>query len=679
MSRWFLGLTVGGMVFALWCIGYAQEPAKGASWELRAVPGLSAKARTELAKTGLPIWHTVQNEGYTLRKVVAEVCGDHPPEILDALLVEAARLNLISGPDTPIEKDIAIAVPFCLKVQQNVPVEIKAGDTLEKILNENYGVSGQKTLNTVYKGNKAEFGAKTFDSFAANLPVGKEILVPKAEPRVFTPRPDATQTALAAADGDSADAARLESLAVPVAQPADRGGYQFDTIQSVEFESAGASCAPAGKVASIVDFELLKERFTIEEQAKRNSDGQDAQTVVVGIVDSGLAKVGDNFFKLKFLSPNPREVGGAPDVDDEPNDFVDDVYGINFNTRNGEIRPYATSGDMKSHGTKMASLVLGGTAGAVWADSRTNPAIQLKIVNFASSEQIEANMDPTYLSEAIAYLATQGTRIINMSLANAQNISGVTRGIAAAPNVLFVVAAGNAKQGPGRNIDLLPQVFPARYGGRNGAHRDHVITVGAADLTGKRAAFSNYSRQYVDLLAPGCAVQTRTDVGDTILDNGTSPATAIVSFGAALVSSLGLSEAKAIKNRLLLSTDPDPTLIDTSWSSGRLNLVKAISLRNDVIALETSGYSFSKVNADKLKGFCADKSITSALRNVRKLVANIPSPEGTQIEFWTEIDGILERTRCLQDSTLDGGRVTLSDGTAGPSLEDIEDITFASF
>ena len=141
-----------------------------------------------------------------------------------------------------------------------------------------------------------------------------------------------------------------------------------------------------------------------------------------------------------------------------------------------------------------------------------------------------------------------------MSFASAQNVAPATNGIQLNPNVLFVVAAGNAKSG-GQNIDLR-QVFPARYGGRNGAHRDHLITVGAADLSGKRADFSNYSRQYVDIVAPGCAVETRDDLGATVLDNGTSPATAVTSFGAALVSSLGLTDAKAI-NRLLSR----PTLI----------------------------------------------------------------------------------------------------------------------
>jgi hypothetical protein len=274
-----------------------------------------------------------------------------------------------------------------------------------------------------------------------------------------------------------------------------------------------------------------------------------------------------------------------------------------------------------------------------------------------------------------------------MSLANAENVAAATNAIQLHPSVLFVVAAGNAKIGKGRDIDVKPTVYPARYGGRNGNHRDHVVTVGAVGLEGKPAEFSNYSDQYVDLLAPGCAVETRNDLGSPILDNGTSPATAITSFAAALVSALGLKDdAKAIKNRLLLSTDPDPSLKEESWSSGRLNILKAISLRSDVIALSPSGdsfqpsdYRFQKVDVEQLKLFCADKSKRRFLSDIRKVIPSITSPGKTEIEFWMEIDGRLEQTRCEQDSTLNEGHISLSDGSKGPRLSDIQDVTFASF
>ena len=296
MSNRSRGLAVSCMIVQLAMCDkvLAEEPAKGGYRELRG--GVPAEAQIELAKVGTPIWYTVNTkEGSTLRQVVAEVCGQQPAEVLDALLTEGVRLNLLKGPDDVIEKDVAVAVPFCLKVEQNVSVEIKSGDTLEKILNENYGVSGPKTLNKVYKANKAEFDAKNFTEFASKLPVGRQILVPMAEPRVFSARPDSGvsfESVLAGGEISASVRSQVESASVPVDQPPDPGAPKFDTIESVEFESTGASCAPPGQVASVVDLDLLRERFAVEEQAKKDFDGQDAQSVIVGIIDSGSPSPG---------------------------------------------------------------------------------------------------------------------------------------------------------------------------------------------------------------------------------------------------------------------------------------------------------------------------------------------------------------------------------------------------
>jgi hypothetical protein len=133
-------------------------------------------------------------------------------------------------------------------------------------------------------------------------------------------------------------------------------------------------------------------------------------------------------------STNLREFEKVPKKDDDGNNFKDDIYGINFNTKDGDIEPYAGSGEMTPHGTKMAALLLGGPqVMSEWADSRTQPVIRLKVVNFASSKKIEANVDPPYLGDAIRYLADQGA-IINMSLANAENVAAATNAIQLHPS-----------------------------------------------------------------------------------------------------------------------------------------------------------------------------------------------------------------------------------------------------
>ena len=64
--------------------------------------------------------------------------------------------------------------------------------------------------------------------------------------------------------------------------------------------------------------------------------------------------------------------------------------------------------------------------------------------------------------------------------------------------------------------------------------------------------------------------------------------------------------------------------------------------------------------------------------NIKKVIPNIADLDGTKIEFWVEVNETLEPTRCLQDSTANGGRVALSDGTTGPNLSDVRDVTLHS-
>ena len=139
MSNRSRGLAVSCMIVQLAMCDkvLAEELAKGGYRELRG--GVPAEAQIELAKVGTPIWYTVNTkEGSTLRQVVAEVCGQQPAEVLDALLTEGVRLNLLKGPDDVIEKDVAVAVPFCLKVEQNRlgrnKVGRHAGENLEREL-----------------------------------------------------------------------------------------------------------------------------------------------------------------------------------------------------------------------------------------------------------------------------------------------------------------------------------------------------------------------------------------------------------------------------------------------------------------------------------------------------------------------------------------------------------------
>ncbi len=71
--------------------------------------------------------------------------------------------------------------------------------------------------------------------------------------------------------------------------------------------------------------------------------------------------------------------------------------------------------------------------------------------------------------------------------------------------------------------------------------------------------------------------------GKTALLSGTSQATAQVSLAAGVLYSQGLTTPKAIKRRILASTDFSPSLINKVFSAGSLNLAKAIQFKQDLI------------------------------------------------------------------------------------------------
>jgi hypothetical protein len=109
-------------------------------WKLRGIAELPADIRIKLAKASSPLWYTIDKKAAsTLRAIIYAVCGNQPSDVLQFIQNEALNLNKVSSLDTSLDLGVAVAVPFCLKIDRNVTVEVKKGDTPEKILERNYG------------------------------------------------------------------------------------------------------------------------------------------------------------------------------------------------------------------------------------------------------------------------------------------------------------------------------------------------------------------------------------------------------------------------------------------------------------------------------------------------------------------------------------------------------------
>ncbi len=640
---------------------------------VRGLASLPEEVRVELGRLGEPTWQTATAPGTTLRDMLRVTCGSQGAKT-DALLSQ--RMLELNGGDSlerKIRPGTAVALPFCVEVS---PVKVVTGDTLEQLLREHYIDHGPRTVRQTFELNNASGRWSTTDAFAHNLPVDHQIFLPSANARPFVLRREGSsgEEAQQLQAVLSTFSTTLRGALAPLAENTEppRAPAEYDYVKFVTEKDASGTpdCGPPSSPYPL-DLDALTARLAAEASAA----GPQATTALVGIIDTGVGGIGGPFFATRFFAATEAEVNGGGQG------TTSGSYGINFNgpSQAGWVSPYAIDPE-RHHGTEIASLVLGGPDWVRAQNASFPPSIQLKIVNFSDATR-PMPVSASNLYPAIKYLDKQGAAIVNMSLADTVPAEPAFDAMETSSKTLFVVAAGNAPRG--QNL-ATTGYYPAAQGGRAGALAARLLTVGAHDNVGAWAQFSNYSSEYVDLLAPGCRVATIDADGHDVEAYGTSVATAIVTFAAALVRSLGENDPQAIKNRLLASVDVDPSLERRAWTSGRLNVLKALSLRHDLIELQVPGpYNYGHlVDRDELRQFCDDDTERPLLSRLLKVHPNVVRSDGTYVEYWgLRSDGTIWREQCRQrlaDQPI--GRLRAGDGHEGdgPLLRDVRDIVLAT-
>lgn len=281
--------------------------------------------------------------------------------------------------------------------------------------------------------------------------------------------------------------------------------------------------------------------------------------VTVAVVDSGMQL--DHADLAAQVSGNAGERGGGKEtngIDDDANGRVDDWRGWDFHS--GDNTPQ----DGDGHGTHVAGTIAAranngiGVAG-VAPDAAVMPVRALGDNGVGASSAV---------ADAFAYAGSLGVKVVNASLGGDGAVSAISSAIAAHPNTLYVVAAGN----DGRDNDTQP-TYPCSYTLAN------VLCVGATDSTDLRASFSNYGAASVDLFAPGDTILSTYKQSQYAYLDGTSMASPHAAGAAALVVAANPGwTAAQVKAALMSSVDPKSQLAARSVSGGRLNAARALGL-----------------------------------------------------------------------------------------------------
>ncbi len=289
-----------------------------------------------------------------------------------------------------------------------------------------------------------------------------------------------------------------------------------------------------------------------------------SQSIIVGIIDTGVNYLHPDLAANMWTNPN--EIPGDG-IDNDNNNYIDDIHGINAITGSGDPM------DDNSHGSHTAGTIGGvgnnglGVAGVNWSVS----IIGCKFLNAAGSGNTANAI------KCLQYFnhqkQVQGANILATN--NSWGGGGFSQALKDAfegldqplmPKILHLTAAGNANN----NNDIFA-FYPANYDLSN------LISVAATDHNDLYAGFSNYGATTVDMAAPGVSILS-TVLGTSYgFKSGTSMATPHVAGAAALAYSLFPNLSAVDMKQFILNNLDDISGLGNNFqkptlTGGRLNV-----------------------------------------------------------------------------------------------------------
>jgi Subtilase family/FG-GAP-like repeat/FG-GAP repeat len=309
------------------------------------------------------------------------------------------------------------------------------------------------------------------------------------------------------------------------------------------------------------------------------SQGNDT---VVAVLDTGVDFGNPELKNNEWTNPNPGN------TTNNITGYVNDIHGWNFVENDNDIGPHFNSGWTEAgvtHGTVIAGIIgavgnnLSGIAGINW---------KVKIMALRVLDS-SGEGDPATAAKAIDYAVAHGARVLNFSFVTNEHDIALDEAIARAAKagVLVVSAAGNNKTNDGDDLDKTP-MYPVCSDGPN---TNYVLGVAATDENDKKAQFSDYGSNCVDVSAPGSNIISTQVYNPSLISfdsftrsgwSGTSVAAPMVSGLAALLLAANPGLSRETLMRIIISTadpiDAANPLYRGGLGTGRINASRAMQM-----------------------------------------------------------------------------------------------------
>jgi subtilisin family serine protease len=301
--------------------------------------------------------------------------------------------------------------------------------------------------------------------------------------------------------------------------------------------------AQTGQARTTNDFFITSQKHLSQIDAQGAWDFETgSRDVVIAIIDTGVDINHEDLKDNIWVNVNEIPFDG---IDNDDNGYIDDRNGWDFVDGVSDPNPKVKTGyDL---GALLHGTIVAGVAGAVGNNEIgvSGVAWEVSLMSLRALDHTGTG-DSVHVTAAIEYAVANGADIINLSVVGTDNDTRLQDALQRAyeQNVAVVAAAGN--EGDDHQVSDLTQIphYPVCHDGQFG--ENYVIGVAGVDELDKKARYSNFGTQCIDISAPGSFITTTqffqpaiTGLQKMYTDgwSGTSLATPIISGSLALLKS----------------------------------------------------------------------------------------------------------------------------------------------